>query len=192
MSLKIAVITSTTRPTRSSDKVAQWFLSQDAVQNNTDLTFELVDLKELDLPFLSEPESASTGNYTQDKVVAWSKQIAGYDGFIFVVAEYNNGIPAPLKNAIDTLYHEWDHKPAAFVGYGTYGATRAVEQLVNVTAKTGMAPLAKTFVGILAPWESIKQDGSIDQKFVVGHTEGLVDNLAWWAKTLKAERSSTT
>lgn len=188
MSLKIAVIVSTTRPTRVGRKIADWFMNQ--VKNADDVQFELIDLAELNLPFMSEPESASSGHYTQEEVIKWSKQVAGLDGFIFVTAEYNNGYPAPLKNAIDTLYHEWNRKPVAFVGYGTYGATRAVEQLVDVTAKIGMAPLSKTFVSILHPWSAVNEDGTIDEKFINGKTEELVSNLKWWGETLKKARNT--
>ncbi len=189
MSMKIGVVISTTRPTRVGHHVANWFMQK--VSGNPDLEFELIDLKEVDLPFLSEPESPSTGHYTQDKVIAWSKKVEGLDGFVFITAEYNNGIPAPLKNAFDTIYHEWDRKPVAFIGYGTYGATRAVEQLVNVTAKVGMAPLSKTFVSIVHPWDAIHKDGSVDETAVTGNLDGLIANLTWWAQTLKANRSQS-
>ncbi len=186
MSLKIGVVVSTTRPTRSGRKIADWFMNQ--VSNNPDLEFELLDLKEIDLPFLSEPESPSSGHYTQEETIAWSKKVNELDGFVFITAEYNNGIPAPLKNAIDSVYHEWDRKPVAFVGYGTYGATRAVEQLVDVAAKVGMMPLSKTFVGIVHPWEALKEDGSVEEKYVQGNIDGMLENLKWWGETLKKSR----
>jgi len=148
------------------------------------VTYELIDLKEVDLPFLSEKESPSSGKYEQESSRAWSKKVSDLDGYIFVTAEYNNGPPAPLKNAIDSLYHEWDKKPVAFVGYGTYGATRAVEQLVDIAAKVGMMPLSKTFVGILNPWESVSEDG-VKTEFVHGDLNALTKNLTWWAKILK-------
>jgi len=184
MSVKIGIIVSTTRPGRVGPYIADWLLEK--VKDTQGLDFELLDLKEWDLPFLSEPKSASTGEYTQESTKKWSAKIAGLDGFVFVTAEYNNGPPAPLKNAIDTLYHEWDKKPVAFVGYGSYGATRAVEQLVDTTAKIGMMPLSKTFVGLLNPWELVTEEGKINEELVRGNVDGLVDNLKWWAETLKA------
>ncbi len=186
MSLKIGVLISTTRPTRVGDKVGKWFMDQ--VSGNKDLEFELIDLQQLDLPFLSEPKSPSSGEYIQEKTIAWSKKAEELDGFVFITAEYNNGYPAPLKNAIDSIYHEWNRKPVAFVGYGTYGATRAVEQLVEVTAKVGMMPLSKTFVGIVHPWDAIHEDGTVDEKFVQGNLDGMIENLNWWAETLKKSR----
>lgn len=186
MSVKIGVIVSTTRPTRAGRKVADWFMAQ--VAGAEGLEFKLLDLQEWNLPFLSEPESPSSGKYSQELTKKWSAAVAELDGFVFVTAEYNNGPPAPLKNAIDTLYHEWDRKPVAFVGYGTYGATRAVEHLVNNTAKIGMVPIAKSFVGILSPWESITEDGQVKPEFVHGKIEGLIENLRWWAEVLKTAR----
>lgn len=185
MSAKIGVIVSSTRPTRVGRYVADWLMDQ--VKDYEGLEFELLDLKEIDLPFLSEPKSASSGEYTQESSKDWSATIAGLDGFIFVTAEYNNGPPAPLKNAIDTLYHEWAKKPVGFVGYGSYGATRAVEQLANNMAKVNAMPILSSFVGILNPWESISGAG-VKEAFVHGHIEGLLENLKWWADTLKSAR----
>jgi NAD(P)H-dependent FMN reductase len=92
-----------------------------------------------------------------------------------------------LKNAIDSVYNEWDRKPVAFVGYGTYGATRAVEQLVDIAAKVGLVPLSKTFVGLLEPWNAVL-NGEIKEEYVRGNVEGLLENLQWWTDTLKAAR----
>lgn len=184
--MKIGVIVSSTRPNRVGRHVADWLMGK--VQGTEGMEFELLDLQEWDLPFLAEPESPSTGNYTLESSKKWSAKIASLDGFVFVTAEYNNGPPAPLKNAIDSVYKEWDKKPVAFVGYGGYGATRAVEQLVNITAKVGMAPIAKTFVGILSPWESVGPDGKVDEKFVHGNVDGLMVSLKEWAELLKPAR----
>ena len=186
MSVKIGVIVSTTRPTRAGRHVADWFTAK--VAGTEGVEFELIDLKEWDLPFLKEEESPSTGKYALESSKKWSAKIDSLDGFVFVTAEYNNGPPAPLKNAIDSLYNEWNKKPVAFVGYGTYGATRAVEQLTNTTAKVGMVPLAKTFVGLLEPWNGISPEGEIDETFIRGSVDGLVENLKWWAELLKPAR----
>jgi NAD(P)H-dependent FMN reductase len=186
MSVKIGVIISTTRPSRIGPKVADWFISKTKSLNNA--VFEIIDLKEVNLPFLKDQASPAEQQYDQESTKKWSEIISNYDGFVFVTAEYNNGYPAPLKNALDTVYHEWDKKPVAFVGYGTFGAARAIEQLVNVTAKIGMVPLSKTVVGIISPWQAIKEDGSVDEAFVHGKVDGLLDNLMWWSELTKSKR----
>ena len=43
-----------------------------------------------------------------------------------------------MKNAVDLLYPEWNHKAAGFVGYGFDGATRAVEQWRSILAAVVM------------------------------------------------------
>jgi NAD(P)H-dependent FMN reductase len=187
--IKIGVIISTTRPTRLGPKIAAWFMSQ--VANNSDADFELIDLKEVNLPFINEQESPSSGNYELEHTKKWSETIKGFDGFVLVTAEYNNGPPAPLKNALDSIYHEWDKKPVAFVGYGTYGATRAVEQLVNVTAKMGMVPLPKTFASIIKTWDAFDDNGKVKSEYVMGNVEELVENLLWWTNILKEARQNS-
>jgi NAD(P)H-dependent FMN reductase len=188
MSLKIAVITSTTRPSRMGPVFAKWFMDQ--VKDYPEVSFELIDLAEENLPFLEEEHSPASGMYEKERTKAWSKKIASYDGYVFVTAEYNNGYPAPLKNAIDTLYHEWARKPVAFFGYGTYGAARSIEQLVNVTAKLNMVPLPANVVAVIEPWSAIKEDGSLRAENVKGKLDGLVENLTWWAKLLAQARST--
>lgn len=181
---KIGVIISTTRPTRKGKIVADWLVKKLKELNIKHAQFVVYDLKEENLPFLNEKNSPADGKYDHESTKKWSEKITSCDGFIFVTAEYNNGPPAPLKNAIDTIYKEWDRKPVAFVGYGTFGATRAVEQLVNITAKIGMAPLSKTFVGISRFWDAIDDKGEINENYVTGDVSKLAQNLLWWANTL--------
>jgi NAD(P)H-dependent FMN reductase len=58
-----------------------------------------------------------------------------------VTPEYNRSFPAPLKNALDFLYHEWRRKPVGLVGYGmTSTGTRAVAALMPVVAALEMIP----------------------------------------------------
>lgn len=188
MKPKIGVIISTTRPTRSGRGIADWFMDQ--VKNYDQLDFELIDLTEVDLPFLSEPESASSGNYTQDQVIAWSERVKQFDGFVVVMAEYNNGAPAPLKNAFDTLYHEWARKPFAFVGYGTYAAARAIDHFAANVAKVNAVPITSTVVGITKSWEALDEKGWPKPDYIMGNMEKMLENLAWWTGTLKAARKS--
>ena len=57
---------------------------------------------------------------------------------MWVTPEYNHGVPAAMKNAVDLLYPEWNNKVAGFVGYGFDGATRAVEQWRSILAAVVM------------------------------------------------------
>lgn len=61
--------------------------------------------------------------------------------FVFVMPEYNYGFSAPLKNAIDYLYTEWQYKPVGFVSYGmASGGLRAVQVIKQVVTTLKMMP----------------------------------------------------
>lgn len=183
MSVKIGVIVGTTRPTRRGLAFAQWFVGQ--VKDTPDMQFDLIDLAEENLPFLDEPKSADSGEYVNESSQKWSQKIKQYDGIVFMVAEYNHGYTAPLKNAIDLLYHEWSKKPAAFVGYG---GARAIEQLVNVVAKVKMVPMSSNTVRIFNPNGALDKDGNMNPDSIRGNVNSMTEELKWWSETLKATR----
>lgn len=136
MSKKIAVIIGTTRPSRVGADIADWFIRNISATPNT--SFEIIDLRDVNLPFLDEIDTPDHGNYDKDHTFAWKKQVDQYDGFVFVTAEYNAGYPAPLKNAIDYLGPEWHNKPAAIVSYGWSGGASASAQLRQVLERLKM------------------------------------------------------
>lgn len=139
--MRIGVVIASTRPNRRGGAVADWLKSVTGQDDSADYTY--LDLREINLPFLNEPEEPN-GNYAHKTTRAWSKQIASQDAFVFVTPEYNHGYPASLKNAIDTLYPEWQGKPVGFVGYGHMGGARAIEQLLPVVLRVGLQPLTGT------------------------------------------------
>lgn len=131
---RVAIISASTRPNRSGPLVSEWALRTAKMVGPAHAEFELVDLADYDLPLLDEPLPAAYGHYTHEHTRSWAATIGAYDGFVFVTPEYNAGVPAALKNAIDYLAAEWGHKAAGYVGYGTNGGTRAIEQLRQNTA----------------------------------------------------------
>lgn len=139
--LKIAVIIGSTRPGRVGEAVGRW--TYEVASRRTDAEFELIDLKEMNLPLLDEPIPPSMGQYSKPHTKAWAARIEPFDAFVFVTPEYNHGTCGALKNAIDFLYAEWNNKVAGFVGYGSAGGTRAVEHLRLVMAELQVATVRK-------------------------------------------------
>jgi NAD(P)H-dependent FMN reductase len=135
--LKLAIIIGSTRPGRVGEAVARWV--DGIAQQRGDAEFELVDVADFNLPLLDEPVPPSQGQYSKDHTKAWASKVGSFDGYVFVTAEYNHGIPGALKNAIDFLYAEWNNKAAGFVGYGSAGGARAVEHLRLVMAEVQVA-----------------------------------------------------
>ena len=110
-----------------------------ACQAATDAEFELVDIRDFNLPLLDEPVPPSQGQYSKPHTKAWAAKIDSFDAYVFVTPEYNHGICGALKNALDFLFREWNNKAAGFVGYGSAGGTRAVESLRLVMGELQVA-----------------------------------------------------
>lgn len=124
----LSIIVSSTRPTRVGAPVSRWVAETlGEVWNVT-----VLDLADINLPFLDEEQTASTGVYTQPHTLAWKAQIDAADAIVVVTPEYNGFFPAPLKNAINYLYAEWQDKPMALVGYGFGGGKRALAALTTL------------------------------------------------------------
>src|SRR5450755_1366887 len=138
---KLLTIIASTRPVRVGLPVGNWFMDRARAHGGFEL--ELVDLRELDLPLLDEPNHPRLRQYTQAHTHAWSAIVDSADAVVMVTAEYNYGYPAALKNAIDYLHHEWRYKPVGFVSYGGVAAgTRAVQQLKQVVGALQLFPVA--------------------------------------------------
>jgi NAD(P)H-dependent FMN reductase len=189
---KIAVIISSTRPTRFADKPTEWFMKRAA--QRTDLDFEVVDLRDFPLPFFNEVASNAWAP-TQDEVgVRWQQKLAEFDGYVIITAEYNHAPTGVLKNALDYAYPEWNKKPITFVGYGSVGAARAIEQLRQIAVELQMAPIRAAVHIQGADFFGAWQGGqSLDD---MAHLEpsvtALLEDLAWWASALKTARQAVT
>jgi len=183
--LKVAIILGSTRPERNGEAVAHWV--HELAQKRTDAEFELIDLAEAGLPFLDEPLPASQGKYAHEHSKAWSARIDGFDAFVFVAAEYNHGISAALKNAIDFLYMEWNNKAAGFVGYGSLGAARAVEHLRMVMAEVQVATVrAQVALSLSTDFKDMREFTPADR-----HTKDLdtmLDQLVAWGEAMRSVR----
>jgi NAD(P)H-dependent FMN reductase len=135
--IDVAIIVGSTRPGRKALAVAEWIYG--FARQRQDARFEIVDVAEFDLPLLDEPVPPSQGKYSKEHTKRWAAKIASFDAYVFVTPEYNHATSGALKNAIDFLYKEWNNKAAAFVGYGSAGGTRAVENLRLVMGELQVA-----------------------------------------------------
>lgn len=188
---RIAVIISSTRKTRFADKPAQWLLEK---ARQRDWEVELLDLRDFDLPFFDEVASNAWAPSQDPKVIAWQKKIATFDGFLFVVAEYNRSITGALKNALDQAYVEWNRKPMAALGYGSTGAARALEHLRTISVELQMVPVrpAIHIMGSeLMKVHPMGANGPISEiePVLEGSLKATLDDLDWWTRATMAARS---
>lgn len=136
---KIGIILGTNRPHRIGGDIAQWV---QAHMTSPAFTTDIIDLAQVNLPFLDEPEIPAAAHYTQPHTKAWSNQVQQYAGFILLFPQYNWGYPAVLKNALDYLYREWAHKPVSTIVYGNHGGMQAEIAMRFVTSGLHMNALA--------------------------------------------------
>ena len=190
--LKVAIILGSTRPGRNGETGSQWVY--EIAKKRSDAEFELVDIKDFNLPIYDEPNSPLLGSYTKEHTKTWSAKVDSFDAYIFVTAEYNHGIPGALKNAIDFLYREWNNKVAGFVSYGG-GAlgTRAVEQLRLVMAELKVATVrSQVQLSLFTDFENFTKfkPATFQEKAV----NTMLDEVVAWGgalKTLRTEKDLT-
>jgi NAD(P)H-dependent FMN reductase len=184
---QLKVILASTRTARKGPAVAGWFMEQ--LQGHPEFEAELIDLKALNLPFLDEPEHPRLRHYQHAHTKQWSEMIDPADAFVIVTCEYNFGYPAPLKNALDFLYQEWNNKPVGFVGYGGIaGGTRAIQMLKQVVTAQKMMPLAEAvYIPFFA--KHITEDGKFTGDSGLNQSaQTMIAELARWAEALKPLR----
>ena len=183
--LKIAIIIGSTRPGRVGESVAKWVY--ELARKRTDAEFELVDIKDFNLPLLDEPVPPSMGQYSKEHTKTWAAKIDSFDGYVFVTPEYNHGICGALKNAIDFIYREWNNKAAGFVGYGSAGGVRAVEHLRLVMAEVQVATVRnQVALSLFTDFENYTnfKPAAHHEKSV----NGMLDQVIAWSGALKTLR----
>ena len=138
---KLEIIVGSTRPGRVGLPIGQW-VEAEARAHAGFAEVELIDLAEVNLPFMDEPNHPRLARYTHQHTRDWSAKVSEADAFVFVAPEYNHGLTAPLKNAIDYLFNEWTHKPAGLVSYGGVSAgTRAAQMIKQVFTSVKLVPV---------------------------------------------------
>lgn len=185
--INLHVVITSMRPGRVGLPVGEWFDTYARADGRFNV--RLVDLMEVNLPFMDEPNHPRLEQYTKDHTKAWSKTIDEADAFAFVTPEYNYGMPASLKNAIDFLSREWAYKPAGFVSYGGIsGGTRSVQHAKQVVTTVNMMPMSPA-VNVPFVAKFINDDGRFEpnEPLEKGAT-ALLDELEKWAAALKPLR----
>lgn len=142
--MKIGIVIGSIRDGRKGEKVARWV--HEIASRRDDAEFELVDLKQFDVPLLTSATvpGAAKRQYDDPRVTAWGAAIDSYDGFIFVTPEYNHGVPGAFKNAVDSIGPEWTGKAVSVVSYGADGGVRATEHWRQILANFQMVVVRGT------------------------------------------------
>jgi NAD(P)H-dependent FMN reductase len=187
--IRTAIVIGSTRPGRNGQAVGKWV--HDIASKRKDSVFELVDLKDYELPLLDEPVPPSLGRYSKPHTKAWAAKVASFDAFVFVTAEYNHSPGAALKNALDYLYAEWNNKAAGFVGYGSAGGTRAVEHLRGVMGELQVADVrAQVALSLVDDFQNYSV--FTPRAHHEASLNTMLDQVVAWGGALKAMRDDSS
>jgi NAD(P)H-dependent FMN reductase len=187
--IRIGIITGSTRPGRNGEQVAAW-VRELAMRHASDkAVFEVLDLKEFELPLLDEPVPAIVVPGSNPHTVRWAERVGSCDAYIFVTPEYNGGAPASLQNAIDYLYQEWTRKAVAYVGYGIFGAVTAVQELRAQAGRLQMADIGPQ-VALSLREDFVNNTQFKPQELHITELHKLVDELLAWSTALAPLRAA--
>jgi len=181
---KLKVISSTVRPGRKGPVIAEWIAEK--ARESGEFEVEILDLGEIELPLMLEPNHPRMQKYELDHTKAWSAKIEEADAFIFVTAEYNYSYPAPLKNALDYLAFEWNYKAAGIVSYGGVSAgARAAIKLSGDLPTYKVVPLPEA-VNIPFFWQFINENEALVGNEIMDQSaDTMLKELSRWTKGLK-------
>jgi NAD(P)H-dependent FMN reductase len=186
--IKIGIIIGSTRPGRNSEAVAKWFF--ELAQKRGNAQYELIDIKEYNLPLLDEPAPPSLGKYSKEHTKKWAAKIDSLDAFVFVTPEYNHSTSGALKNALDYLYKEWNNKAAGFVSFGSALGARAVEQLRLIMGELQVADIRnQVSLSLFTDFEnfSVFKPNPRHEASV----QSLLEQLVAWGTAMKSLRMQT-
>lgn len=183
---RIAIVTGSVRPGRKSLDVARWV--QSIASRRDDARFEIVDIADFELPVWAEATPPSVGPGETPQARAWSQAMAGFDGYVFVVSEYNHSITGALKNALDHLKPELEDKAAGFVSYGSAGGARAVEHLRGILSEMRVAHVRNSvLLSLFTDFESFSVLTPTEP--ATAAVDPMLDQLLVWTRAMQAVRA---
>ena len=188
----ISLIVASTRPRRFADVPLGWL--REKLGARTDLSLDVLDLREHPLPFFDQPMPPSWNRraYATEAEATVGRALDAADGYIVLTNEYNHGYSAAVKNMFDSFFIEFQHKPIGFVGYGNVGGSRAIEQLRLVAAELDMVSVrvsAHIFGHQMRELRETPEARDNVLDVVEPRLEAMTNDLLWWANALAPARA---
>lgn len=176
----ISILSASVRTGRKSDRVALFL--QRYINENQLAKADIIDLNDYNFPIFNERLK-----YQQNPLpaaVEFAEKIKMADGVIIVTPEYNGGYPAALKNVVDLLTDEWNHKPVAIA---TVSAGMAGGAQVTVSLQFSLWKIKAITVPALFPTPNVEktydEDGNPTEKEATEkRAAGFVKELLWFVE----------
>src|SRR5207247_4153406 len=129
----LPVIICTPRQGRLTEPAANFVFGK--ISKRIDIETELIDIRKIPLRMDDAGEALKDSQF--------SATIAGADGLILVVPEYNHSFPGLLKHVLDTNLKEYIHKAVGVCGVsaGPFGGARMIQSLLPVLRELGLVTI---------------------------------------------------
>lgn len=180
----IALILGTTRSSSLGVQIFSYLKHQ--FPNTADVTYTWLDLRDYPLPFYDHPETPLDRPISQPTATekAWLDQLAAQDGYVILSPEYDHAIPGGLKNALDLVGAQVDHKPVQVVTYSHYSDG-------GMLAAASVVPILQMLKMFVLPTPVLLWNA--DQNFTAeGTLRPDVANSAHFAHRLRAALAEVT
>lgn len=180
----IALILGTTRSSSLGAQIFSYLKRQ--FPNTADVTYTWLDLRDYPLPFYDHPETPLDRPISQPTATekAWLDQLAAQDGYVILSPEYDHAIPGGLKNALDLVGAQVDHKPVQVVTYSHYSDG-------GMLAAASVVPILQMLKMFVLPTPVLLWNA--DQNFTAeGTLRPDVANSAHFAHRLRAALAEVT
>jgi len=189
---RIALVVGSTREPRFADYPLAWL--RERLGTRDDLELAVIDVRDVALPYYDLPTAPAYARreYSSEAERALGERLDAAHGFLFLVNEYNHGYGAALKNVLDFYFAEFEHKPAAFFGYGNVGGSRAIEQLRQVVAELNMVSVRESLHIFGMQFPAVREGGAAAAEVfdaLEPRLTKMTDHLLWWARALMAARA---
>ena len=181
--MKIVVVSSSTRPGRTSHRVALSLTSR--IHHTEGFTAELLDLKENPLPFFSEvihklenPDPA---------IISTAQSLEAADAIIFVSPEYNGSYAPALKNMADMMGKPaFNKKPigVASVTTGALGGIRAAVAMQQLVLGVGAYPIPQMLT-VPTVMDKINAEGEVTDPQFDTKLQNFVNDFLWFVGKIR-------
>lgn len=181
--MKIGIVLGSVRDNRNGKQVADWIMDYAHSRNDEGVEYELIDVKDFDLPYLNSAAADATG----EDIDRWKDVMASCDGYVFITPEYNRSVPGAFKNALDYLQPELHNKAVGYAAYGGLGGLAAIQSLRGIAAEQEMADVRTMLTfSMMADFENFSVFKPHD--YHVANAKGMFDQVLLWSKAFKTIR----
>lgn len=173
--MKLGIVIGSVREGRVTDRMAKWVETEAKTMEGVET--KIIDLKDMPMELFNE---AVSPRYNPDRkpegnVKVWLDAVAECDALAVITPEYNRSYAPALKNAIDYLDYQLEHKPVMLVAHGSTGGAQAVGHLRGVFP--GVGSITTPIAVMVAGFSQSFDEKGVPNEEVKNNPYGPVTNL---------------